>query len=51
MKKIKVRYIGFFPVFIRGQGVIQPGGTFLGVEKDLERKDIIKFEKKKGGEK
>lgn len=51
MKKIKVRYLGFFPIWIPKQGVIQPNGTFMGVERDLERKDIVKFEKKKGGEK
>lgn len=51
MKKVKVRYIGFFPIFVLGQGVIQSGGKFIGVERDLERKDIVKFEKKKGGEK
>jgi len=47
MKKMKVRYTGFFPIFVPSQGIIKPNGTFIGVEKDLERKDIIKFEKKK----
>lgn len=47
MKKIKVRYIGDFPVWVPKQGVIQPGGTFMGVERDLERLDIEEVKKEK----
>jgi len=49
VKKIKIRYIGVIPIWIPKQGIIKEGESFMGVKRDLERKDMINFEKKNKG--